>query len=105
MFSNIKGKCSVCSVTLPHKKATCPDCSLEYDDCEDWSGPAHSQRDCIAHSQRDCIAHLRQRLELTDEIVYAARLVLLGWLGDYVDGGRAWRESMPRLGEAFDKYE
>jgi RNA polymerase subunit RPABC4/transcription elongation factor Spt4 len=48
--------CQFCGATLPHKKVTCPKCGEEYDDCEDWSGPAHPERDCIAF--------LRKRLGL-----------------------------------------
>ena len=42
-----EGYCGICGEKLPHRKLTCPDCLLVYDDCEDWSGPAHNTRDCI----------------------------------------------------------
>lgn len=40
-------RCCFCSVLLPHLKITCPDCECVYNDCEDWSGPAHSKDECI----------------------------------------------------------
>jgi predicted amidophosphoribosyltransferase len=49
---NRDGKCAVCGAVLPHVRLTCSDCGLEYDDCEDWSGPAHSRGDCIAHLKK-----------------------------------------------------
>ncbi len=52
MFGNVDGKCGVCGTVLPHQRLTCPDCGLEYDDCEDYSGPAHSRDDCIRHFKR-----------------------------------------------------
>lgn len=38
-------------------------------------------------------------------VLDAARLVLLGWLGDSVDGGRAMREALVRLREALEIYD
>jgi len=47
----IDGVCGVCGQKGPHAKLTCGACGLVYDDCEDSSGPAHSQRDCIEQLQ------------------------------------------------------
>lgn len=44
-----KEHCGICGTTLPHKRITCSNCGLEYDDCEDWSGPAHPSYECIEH--------------------------------------------------------
>lgn len=38
-------------------------------------------------------------------VVDVARLVLLAWLGDGVNGGRALRETLPLLREALDAYD
>ena len=42
---------------------------------------------------------------LEQAVIYQARLVLLGWMGDAVDGGKATREALPRLREALDALE
>ena len=39
------------------------------------------------------------------QVIDAARLVLLGWVGDGVDGGAAMREALPRLRAAFEILE
>ena len=43
--------------------------------------------------------------KLEQAVIYQARLVLLGWMGDAVDGGKATREALPHLREAFDALE
>ena len=48
---------------------------------------------------------LEAEIEAQREVIFAARLVLLAWLGDGVDGGKALRESLPRLREAFDELD
>jgi hypothetical protein len=41
-----------------------------------------------------------------EEVIFAARLVMLAWLGDSVDGGKALRtEALPRLVRAFAEFE
>ena len=38
-------------------------------------------------------------------VIDVARLVLLGWVGDAVDGGKAMREQLPELRKAFDALD
>jgi hypothetical protein len=46
------------------------------------------------------IAAMASKLE--QDVIYQARLVLLAWMGDAVDGGKATREALPLLRGALD---
>jgi hypothetical protein len=43
--------------------------------------------------------------EKEKKVIDVARLVVLGWLGDSVDGGRAMRISLRQLSEAIDELD
>jgi len=43
--------------------------------------------------------------EAEKRVIDCARLVMLGWVGDCVDGGKAMREALPLLCAAFDQLE
>jgi hypothetical protein len=66
---------------------------LRYD--TEWSDIASSDR------AEDAIAVLEKERAIID----AAQLVLLGWMGDGLDGGKAMREALLMLKDAFDCYE
>lgn len=56
--------CAECAKNSPpscaaHPRVTCEDCGLEYTEDSDWSGSAHSDRDCIAQ--------LRKRLFMAEQ--------------------------------------
>jgi hypothetical protein len=44
-------KCEERGFCDEHPRVTCAECGLTYTDDSDWSGPAHSQDDCIRELQ------------------------------------------------------
>jgi hypothetical protein len=52
-----------------------------------------------------CEAPLLDAATGRDQVINAAQFVLLGWMGDGVDGGKAMRGALLSLKEAFDRYE
>lgn len=61
------GTCGTCGAKLPHRKVSCTACGMSYDDCEDWSGPAHPLRDCVAHLQQLLDAALVREVSASEE--------------------------------------
>ena len=46
-----------------------------------------------------------KKREAEQQVIATARLVLLGWLGDAVDGGQAMREALGELRVAFEALD
>lgn len=83
-------------------RATCPQCGAVYVDWEDWSGPAHSERDCVRHL-------LGRVSELENEAsAFRADLVREASYKHWGDGERAafekmlkWWDKRPALVDTF----
>ena len=61
---------------------------------------------CRPGKKEVAAAMKKTKNQIRMDVVSAARLVLLAWLGDGVDGGRALRESaLPGLRKALDAYD
>jgi len=80
------------------------------DNVDPIEGGSEYHAGCCMMRARAAIEVVRDRERLvtrqsTAEIVSAARLVLLAWMGDSIDGGKTLRELLPRLREAFDDFD
>jgi 8-oxo-dGTP diphosphatase len=100
-----EGHCGICSQKLPHRKITCSDCLLVYDDCEDWSGPAHSDHDCIRELVKQ---RTRPRIGVAVLVTDDKSRLLLGrrgkepnlgaWVipGGGIEHGETWKDAARR---------
>ena len=91
------------SIRCGYKTGKSP-CTCPCEGCTQYAanlanlGPLPSAKEI----RRGSIQEQRDKME---KVVYAARLVLLAWLGAGVDGGKTLREvALPGLREAFEEY-